>query len=51
MGGIHIKGEEEKMLRKGIATLDSYEVSEPADLWKWENSRKRKGLQSRAASY
>jgi len=39
-----IKGEEEKVLRKGIATVDSYEVREPADLWKWENSKKRKGL-------
>ena len=39
-----IKGEEEKVLRKGIAALDSYEVREPADPWKWENSKKRKGL-------
>jgi hypothetical protein len=34
-----IKTEEKKVLRKGIATLDSYEVRETADLWKWENSK------------
>ena len=39
-----IKAEEEIVLEKGIAKLDSYEVCDPpADLWKWEKLEKEEG--------
>jgi hypothetical protein len=40
-GGIH-KGRGEESVKEGIATLDSYEVRETADLWKWEKPEKEK---------
>ena len=39
-----IKEKDAMVLRNGIPPLDSYEMREPADLWKWENSKKRKGF-------